>query len=156
MVHKIFIGAAALIAALMFGNPTAWAQSGQEQSPGMGGTEQQSGEAERHKATEQQEGAEQQGQAGMDKEEVKKVQEALKDKGHYQGPVDGILGPTTRAALKKFQSAQGLEATGELDEETKKQLGIEESGGLFQREPKSEGAGEGESQKQEKSQGLGR
>jgi len=58
-------------------------------------------------------------------EDVKKLQEALKAKGHDPGPVDGIVGPKTRAALKAFQEASGLKATGQLDDQTAEKLGVE-------------------------------
>jgi len=37
---------------------------------------------------------------------------------YYQGEVDGILGPQTRAALAEYQSARGMEPTGAIDEPT--------------------------------------
>jgi len=58
-------------------------------------------------------------------EDVKKLQEALKAKGQDPGPVDGIMGPKTRAALKAFQKTSGLKETGELDDQTAEKLGVE-------------------------------
>jgi peptidoglycan hydrolase-like protein with peptidoglycan-binding domain len=60
-------------------------------------------------------------------EDVKAAQQALKDKGSDPGPVDGRMGPKTKAALKEFQKAQGLKETGRLDRETKAKLGLAES-----------------------------
>jgi peptidoglycan hydrolase-like protein with peptidoglycan-binding domain len=62
---------------------------------------------------------------GGDREQVKAVQQALKDKGHDPGPVDGVIGPKTQAALKDFQKSQGLQETGRLDAETTAKLGME-------------------------------
>jgi len=56
--------------------------------------------------------------------QVKAVQQALKDKGHDPGPIDGRMGPKTQAALKDFQKAQGLKETGRLDTETIAKLEI--------------------------------
>lgn len=53
---------------------------------------------------------------------VRAAQQALKDKGHDPGPVDGKMGPKTQAALKDFQKAQGLKETGRLDNETMAKL----------------------------------
>ena len=50
------------------------------------------------------------------------VQEALVEKGFDPGPVDGILGPKTKAALMKFQESAGLTANGEVDDATKSGL----------------------------------
>jgi Putative peptidoglycan binding domain len=55
---------------------------------------------------------------------VANVQAALQEQGYYQGEVDGILGPQTRAALAEYQSAQGLEPTGTVDEPTLETLGM--------------------------------
>jgi hypothetical protein len=57
-------------------------------------------------------------------QEVANVQAALQEQGYYQGEVDGILGPETRAALAEYQSAQGLEPTGTVDEPTARALGM--------------------------------
>lgn len=48
--------------------------------------------------------------------------------GYYFGAVDGVLGPMTRAALRRFQRAKGLEASGELDEATAAALRGEHGG----------------------------
>ena len=55
---------------------------------------------------------------------VANVQSALQQEGYYQGEVDGVLGPQTRAALAEYQSAQGLEPTGAVDEPTLETLGM--------------------------------
>jgi peptidoglycan hydrolase-like protein with peptidoglycan-binding domain len=56
---------------------------------------------------------------------VKAAQQALKEKGHDPGSVDGRMGPKTQQALRDFQNAQGIQATGELDAKTMVSLGIE-------------------------------
>jgi putative peptidoglycan binding protein len=55
---------------------------------------------------------------------VANVQSALQEQGYYQGEIDGVLGPQTRAALAEYQSAQGLEPTGAVDEPTLETLGM--------------------------------
>jgi peptidoglycan hydrolase-like protein with peptidoglycan-binding domain len=67
--------------------------------------------------------------AGGNKERVKAAQQALKDKGHDPGPVDGVMGPKTQAALKDFQSKEGITATGQLDAETMSKLGVQARAG---------------------------
>jgi len=57
-------------------------------------------------------------------EMVKAAQQALKDKGHDPGTVDGRMGARTQAALRDFQKAQGMEPTGELDPKTTQALGM--------------------------------
>ncbi|WP_305077959.1 peptidoglycan-binding protein [Guptibacillus hwajinpoensis] len=54
--------------------------------------------------------------------EVTSVQQQLKNKGYYNYNVDGIYGPITEKAVKKFQSANGLSQTGVVDSQTKTKL----------------------------------
>lgn len=61
-------------------------------------------------------------------DEIKKLQEALKQKGHYTGPIDGVMGSSTRDAVMAFQKSQGLSATGTADDQTKKALGLPSEG----------------------------
>ena len=51
-----------------------------------------------------------------DRRLVQRAQEFLAAQGFAPGPVDGLLGPKTRTAIKAFQAAEGLAATGELDD----------------------------------------
>lgn len=44
--------------------------------------------------------------------DVIQVQERLRDLGFYRGAIDGIYGPATEAAVKKFQEQKGLKADG--------------------------------------------
>jgi peptidoglycan hydrolase-like protein with peptidoglycan-binding domain len=66
-------------------------------------------------------------------EDVKKVQQSLNDKGFDAGPVDGVLGSRTRAAIRQYQAAEKLPVTGRLDAETAGKLGVgpESIGGEF-------------------------
>jgi peptidoglycan hydrolase-like protein with peptidoglycan-binding domain len=61
---------------------------------------------------------------GNNKQQVKAVQEALKEKGFDPGAIDGAMGPRTTAALREFQQAEGLRVTGRLDAGTRSRLGI--------------------------------
>jgi hypothetical protein len=54
---------------------------------------------------------------------IKQAQERLKAAGFDPGPIDGILGPQLKGALRQYQTARGLRVTGVLDEETRKSLG---------------------------------
>jgi uncharacterized protein YcfJ len=55
---------------------------------------------------------------------VRSAQQSLNDKGYNVGPADGQLGPSTRNAVSRFQQAQGLRQTGELDSQTLSALGV--------------------------------
>jgi hypothetical protein len=53
---------------------------------------------------------------------VRAAQQMLDKQGLDVGPIDGILGPRTRAALRTFQQQQQLTQTGKLDPETLRAL----------------------------------
>ena len=42
----------------------------------------------------------------------------------YSGPIDGLMGPETRKALKKYQKIRGIDITGKIDTNTLNDLGI--------------------------------
>jgi peptidoglycan hydrolase-like protein with peptidoglycan-binding domain len=50
------------------------------------------------------------------------VQEALTEKGFDPGPVDGVWGSKTKAAVMQFQESAGLTANGQVDGPTKSGL----------------------------------
>jgi hypothetical protein len=43
----------------------------------------------------------------MNKDQIRQIQQALKDKGLYRGEVDGIWGPNTASAMRQFGSKEG-------------------------------------------------
>jgi hypothetical protein len=60
----------------------------------------------------------------LTKELIRNVQKALDEQGFKPGPIDGIFGPKTREALKKYQDSNDLVGTGQLNSETLINLGI--------------------------------
>ena len=54
---------------------------------------------------------------------IRKLQMALRDAGHNPGPVDGVLGKSTMAAVNAYQKANGL-ASGQLTINTLKKLKV--------------------------------
>lgn len=64
-------------------------------------------------------------QASLDS--VKQLQESLSERGYDVGPVDGLVGPRTQAALRQFQQDEGLDASGEIDAQTLTALDIDSS-----------------------------
>jgi carboxyl-terminal processing protease len=57
-------------------------------------------------------------------EEIRRAQEALKGKGFDPGEISGRMHARTQEALRKFQTANDLPATGVLDQKTADKLGI--------------------------------
>ena len=49
---------------------------------------------------------------------VEKVQQALKDQGFYYGEITGQKDADTTAAIRRYQIRNGLQITGDLNEET--------------------------------------
>jgi peptidoglycan hydrolase-like protein with peptidoglycan-binding domain len=58
----------------------------------------------------------------MSKDELRQAQTELKSMGLYDGEVDGLWGPRTRAAVGKFQAQNKLPQTYALDTRTRQQL----------------------------------
>lgn len=54
----------------------------------------------------------------------KVIQQRLKSWGYYNGAIDGILGPKSIAAIKKFQKNNGLVADGIVGPKTAAKIGI--------------------------------
>lgn len=104
---------------------TAQSPAMQQPGPGTSGTQGVKDTATPEKAKP---GAKPQVGAGASNEQLRAAQEALKKHGMYEGEVDGIMGPKTRAAIQEFQKNEGLEATGRLDQQTLSRLGVEEGG----------------------------
>lgn len=56
---------------------------------------------------------------------VRTIQQKLLDAGFDPGAADGFMGPRTRQALRQFQAAHNLTASGYVDEPTQRELGVE-------------------------------
>ena len=67
-----------------------------------------------------------QGSRGQD---VKAVQTKLRRWGYYEGAVDGIYGPQTKAAVVRFQRKNGLTADGVVGKQTFAALGMMQQAG---------------------------
>jgi peptidoglycan hydrolase-like protein with peptidoglycan-binding domain len=94
----IFIAVAAIFSASAIAG-------GQSQSSSQG--------ASQEPATQQQS----QSQSQQNPEIVKQAQEKLSAAGH-EVQADGKMGPKTQAAVKEFQQKEGLQASGQLDQQT--------------------------------------
>ncbi len=67
-------------------------------------------------------------ESGQNRAYLTRVQQALKDRGYDPGPVDGVIGSQTRAAIRQFQQDNGLAVGVEgsaIPYETLKALGIQ-------------------------------
>lgn len=60
----------------------------------------------------------------LDRSEIKNMQAALKEAGYRAGPVDGVIGSQTRAALRAFQADHRLKGNGAVTERTLKTLEV--------------------------------
>lgn len=64
------------------------------------------------------------GSGAASDESVRNAQSALNSRGYDAGAVDGLWGPNTQSALRRFQADRGLAPTGLLDDETRTALGV--------------------------------
>ena len=62
--------------------------------------------------------------ADVSKDANKELQQALKDKGFYNGAIDGDLGPKTQEAVKAFKIANKLNADSVVGPKVKELLGL--------------------------------
>ena len=58
------------------------------------------------------------------KNEITKMQESLRDKGHYRSKIDGVFGLRTRASIRAYQKAENFPITGQVDTRTADGLGV--------------------------------
>lgn len=56
---------------------------------------------------------------------VADVQEELARGGYYRGAIDGVMGPETRNALRRYQRRNGLSADGQIGGETLSSMGLQ-------------------------------
>ncbi len=56
------------------------------------------------------------GADGPSRELVSEVQRGLAERGYYTGALDGLIGPATREAVRRFQADAGLPVTGIVDQ----------------------------------------
>ncbi len=54
--------------------------------------------------------------------DVRDAQQRLRDLGYYNGPIDGLWGPDTRAAVEQFQRGRRLPVTADLDDSTRRAM----------------------------------
>jgi hypothetical protein len=59
----------------------------------------------------------------LNREGMRRVQIVLKEKGFDPGPLNGVANPRLQAAVRTFQSRYGIEARGEIDNQTLLALG---------------------------------
>jgi len=67
---------------------------------------------------------------------TKSIQTSLAQAGYYDGPVDGVYGPATVAAVEALQRAHGLPVTGAVDKATSAalQADLQQAGGAAARD----------------------
>jgi peptidoglycan hydrolase-like protein with peptidoglycan-binding domain len=75
----------------------------------------------------------------LDRNKVRKVQNALRAKGFDPGSINGVVGAKTKEAVKKFQDRFGIKATGTIDNQTLFALGVVgDKSAAVEEEPRAE------------------
>lgn len=68
------------------------------------------------------------------------IQQQLQSQGLYDGPIDGLYGDQTQAALAAWQRQQGLQPTGQLNAQTLAAMDLDEMATQQAAAPEQEGA----------------
>jgi len=63
--------------------------------------------------------------AQLSARQIQEVQQQLEVYGHDVGEINGHWNQQTQSAIRNFQKAQGIEVTGQLDDQTIKRLGLD-------------------------------
>src|SRR3954470_799348 len=56
--------------------------------------------------------------AGGSSSEIADVQQHLQQLGYYKGRIDGVWGKQSRQAMAQFQRSQGMQASGQIDDQS--------------------------------------
>lgn len=67
-------------------------------------------------------------QEALSRSEILEIERALQARGFDPGNVDGEIDEQTRQALRSFQQANNLRATGDIDAQTARELGVDVAG----------------------------
>ncbi len=62
----------------------------------------------------------------LNSQDVMRLQRALHGAGYNSGPVDGVVGPITRGAVRSYQEDQALIGEGAINERTLKSLEVKD------------------------------
>ena len=128
--------AIALLATTVLGTPAVLAASNNQQHP-QGQQMQQSRSQSGQNAKDRQgpQSAQQQSaensqpisSQNLSRSQLRRVQQALDKEGFKAGRADGRWGHETQSAVKQFQQSKQLRATGQLDQQTVADLGLDAS-----------------------------
>jgi hypothetical protein len=112
----------ALLATTLIGSPVFAASNNQKQPQTK---QQQTSQIEPPK--QQQTAQDNQTQQNLPRREIRQAQQALNKDGFKVGRADGRLGPETEAAIKQFQQSKQIQPSGQLDQQTMADLGLDTS-----------------------------
>ena len=117
--------AIALLATSMIGAPAFAASKHQQQPQANQQQSQQTQQPDQQQATQDNQAS---AAPNLPRREIRQVQQALNKDGFKVGRADGRWGPGTENAIKQFQQSKQLEPTGQLDQQTMADLGLDKSG----------------------------
>ncbi|HZT27961.1 MAG TPA: peptidoglycan-binding domain-containing protein [Pseudolabrys sp.] len=75
----------------------------------------------------------------LSKNEIRQIQQDLKQQGFNPQKVDGIWGPDTAKAVRQFQQKNNLNGNGQLNQQTLAKLGVNPQGQNAQNQQQHEG-----------------
>ena len=112
----------ALLATTLIGSPVFAASNNQKRPQTK---QQQTSQTQPPK--QQQTAQDNQTQQNLPRREIRQAQQALNKDGFKVGRADGRLGPETEAAIKQFQQSKQIQPSGQLDQQTMADLGLDTS-----------------------------
>lgn len=111
--------------------PQLQPQAQQQQQPNQHHANQSNGQQGQHQAN-QNNGQQNQQQADnqpipsqqLGRSGVKQIQQALDKDGFKAGRTDGVYGRETRSAVRDFQKSKGMQGSGQINQQTLSDLGV--------------------------------
>jgi hypothetical protein len=119
--------AIALLATTMIGAPVFAASNNQQQPQTQQHPKQQQTKQNQQPNQQQAQGNQQGNQMSqnLSRREIRQAQQALNKDGFKVGRADGRLGPETENAIKQFQQSKQIQPSGQLDQQTMADLGLD-------------------------------
>jgi peptidoglycan hydrolase-like protein with peptidoglycan-binding domain len=90
--------------------------------------QQQTNQTQQNPQPNQQQAQGNQASQNLSRREIRQAQQALNKDGFKVGRADGRLGPETENAVKQFQQSKQMQPSGQLDQQTMADLGLDTSG----------------------------
>jgi peptidoglycan hydrolase-like protein with peptidoglycan-binding domain len=117
----------ALLATTLIGSPAIAASDNQQQPQNQQSQTQNQPQAQNKSNNQSAQNKQAISPESLSRADIRQVQQALQQNGFKSGRADGRWGPETENAVKQFQQSKQIEASGQLDQQTVADLGLDAS-----------------------------